>query len=356
MGQLPLFDRGFGSLCEGCDWFDDCGGAATDFACSPWRGIVEPGGESVLHPTQARTSHYLAAVGGPSFNVPILRQALPALPPYLPQVRRRSALHGWLNERIYAVRAKDVVGERAHVLRAAEFRETVGLSADQQLVLLLFDRDPILERLWEQSTRLLPEIAEAEYDAVVAPSYSIWLPRPRTEFLYNVKRSIVIFRALQQMKVPVIPRMAWVIEHDVRRFAEWAADPALEIVSLDLMTFRSDSDWRRQLDGLALFDRLTGRRLRYLVNGPTTVERYADLYNSVPPRRLSITNATMAAPFSANEQDEQEHAQLAIPMSGRYGAGREIAARCKRQRATLAQARNLVQTRRTARRQIRPAA
>jgi len=248
------------------------------------------------------------------------------------------------------------VGERAHVLRAAEFRETVGLSADQQLVLLLFDRDPILERLWEQSTRLLPEIAEAEYDAVVAPSYSIWLPRPRTEFLYNVKRSIVIFRALQQMKVPVIPRMAWVIEHDVRRFAEWAADPALEIVSLDLMTFRSDSDWRRQLDGLALFDRLTGRRLRYLVNGPTTVERYADLYNSVPPRRLSITNATMAAPFSANEQDEQEHAQLAIPMSGRYGAGREIAARCKRQRATLAQARNLVQTRRTARRQIRPAA
>ncbi|MEX0650961.1 MAG: hypothetical protein WD186_02925, partial [Actinomycetota bacterium] len=93
--------------------------------------------------------------------------------PYLPQVRRRSALQGYLREPIYAVRAKEVVGQRAHVLSAPELRATIGLAPQQLLILLLFDSDPVLERLWDDALDLLPEIAGAEYDAVVAPSYSI---------------------------------------------------------------------------------------------------------------------------------------------------------------------------------------
>jgi Domain of unknown function (DUF4417) len=229
------------------------------------------------------------------------------------------------------------------VLRSGELRETIGLTPQQQLVLLLFDSDPVLERLWDEAVHLLPEIAGAEYDAVVAPSYSIWLPRPRTEFLYNVKRSLIVFQALQQMNVPVVPRIAWVIEHDVRRWAEWVSGTVLEVVALDLMTFRARDDWRRQVEGLALFDRLTHRRLRYLINGPTTVDRCADVYAAVAPRRVSITNATLAAPFS--DPDETQPAQLRMALNGDYAAGRKMAARCASQRSTLTLARRLSRTR-----------
>jgi hypothetical protein len=248
-----------------------------------------------------------------------------------------------LNERIYAVRAKEVVGKRPHVLSAGELRDTIGLTPQQQLILLLFDSDPVLERLWNEAVQLLPEIATAQYDAVVAPSYSIWLPRPRTEFLYNVKRSLIVFQALQQLNVSTVPRVAWVIEHDVRRWAQWASNPAIDVVALDLMSFRAVGDWRQQIDGLAMFDRLTNRRLRYLINGPTTVERCADVYSTVAPGRVSITNATLAAPFRDTDEPGQ---QLAMALDGSYGGGREIAARCASQRARLSTARRLVRTRR----------
>jgi hypothetical protein len=252
-----------------------------------------------------------------------------------------------LHEELYAVRAKEVIGRRAHVLTATELRQSVGLRPAQKLVLLLFDSDPILERIWEDARHLLPEIAGAGYEAVVAPSYSIWLPRPRTEFLYNVKRSLVVFQALQQMNVPAIPRVAWVVEHDVRRFAKWASDPALTLVALDLMTFRTDADWRRQIEGLELFDRLTGRRLRYLVNGPTTIDRFADLYCCVPARRVSITNATLAAPAPGTD-DGSDAEQLLIPTPDSYAAGREMRGRCRRQREMLFQARQIARGRRAA--------
>jgi hypothetical protein len=208
----------------------------------PWRGIAEPGGPSVLHPSDPRTSAYLAAVGGAGFDVAARPVVVPSFPPYLPQIRRRTALRGWLTERIYAVRANDVIGRRRHVLRADELRDSVGLEGTQQLVLLLFDRDPILERLWDEAKDLLPEIADAAFDAVVAPSFSIWTPRPRTEFLYQAKRSLIVFHALQRMNVPAIPRVAWLIEHDVQRWAEWASEEAVRTVALDLMTFRQSGE------------------------------------------------------------------------------------------------------------------
>jgi hypothetical protein len=230
----------------------------------------------------------------------------------------------------------------------------LGLQPDQHIWLVLFDKDPILERLWNESSVLLHEIADAQYDAVVAPSYSIWLPRPRTELLYNLKRSLIVFHALQQLHVPAIPRVAWVIEHDARRGARWATNPLLNVVAVDLMTFRTSADWRRQMDGLALFDRLTGENLRYLINGPSTLDRVADVYCSVSAGRVCITNATLAPP--GQDDDEAMHpGQLEIPLSGRYAVGREMAARCRRERAMLLHARRIARRRPVGRRSVRAA-
>lgn len=143
----------------------------------------------------------------------------------------------------YGDGARDVViGRRARVLPAADLKTRVGLRPTQKLVLLLFGQDYVLERLWNEGAVLLPQVATAGYDLVVAPSYSTWTPRPRTEHLYNLKRSLIVYRALQRLGVSAAPRLAWVTKQDIRRYAAWVlVNPAVELVGLDWMTYRGRS-------------------------------------------------------------------------------------------------------------------
>lgn len=271
---------------------------------------------------------------------------VPSLPGYLPQLRFRHAFDGYLREPIYAIRADDVIG--TSVVAATTVRARVGLRQDQMLVLLLFDEDDILERLWREGRSLFPQIAAAGYNLVVAPSYSAWLPRPRPDFLTSAKRSLVAFEVLQRLHVTAIPRLVWVIEHDVRRAASWVRqNSAVELIGLDLQTYtKNPKAFAEQLDGLRLFDRLTRRHLHYLINGPRSEGPVAAVFAAVPDRRVCITNATAAGPF----EDTSGPSQLALGMHGRDPVGVTFAPRCRQRRDAIRRAADSARsTRRSAR-------
>jgi hypothetical protein len=220
---------------------------------------------------------------------------VPALPPFVPQFRYHRPSGARLSDAVYGMRPSEVL-RRDGLYSSDRIRTDLGLEPPQRLMLLLFDKDEILERVWADAARVLDWLATAQFDLVVAPSYSKWTPRPRTEFLVAAKRSLATFQALQDVGVPAIPRLMWELDHDVQRAAVWLHDnPVVETVGLDLQTYRREKEWRDQLDGLALLDRLTGHRLRYVINGPTTIDRMADVFDAVTPRRVCLTNMTEGA-------------------------------------------------------------
>ena len=204
-------------------------------------------------------------------------------------------MRGFLSEPIYAMRAKDVV-KKNRVISAGEMRARLGLREWQLLVLLLFDSDEILEAMWARGAKMVWQLAEAGYDLIVPPSFSTYSPRPRTEFLINVRRSMLYFAALQEAHIPALPRVAWQVSHDAKRFAAWVnANPAVRTVALDWSTYRCAPDWQDQLQGLEVFESHTSRRLKYFINGVTTKDRAKALFSRVSPDRVGITNATTQA-------------------------------------------------------------
>jgi hypothetical protein len=231
---------------------------------------------------------------------------------------------------MYGIRAGEVIKSQ-RVVSAAEVREMVGLSDSQEIILLLFDDDPILERLFDP--RLLLELSKAGYNLIVSPSFSAWEPRPRMEIMYNAKRSLVIYQTLQELGVPALPRVVWSTNQDAERWAEWLnKNPYAADIAIDSMTYRGKDGWRRLIEGLQLVDELTAHRLRYLVNGPTTEDRFMELACAVPFERLHITNAlVMAAPPT------QEESKLFSAVPGDK-SGVRFAARVNAQRMRLSKA------------------
>jgi hypothetical protein len=284
------------TLCPTCPLAATCGAALTDKACPDTWSANDPGGRTVSHPQKPGTMEELLALGGPEFDDIVAREArLPRLPLYTPQPRYRTSLRGVLAEDIYAMRARDVV-KKKRVVSANELREVLGLRSTQLIALLLFDRDEILEDMWERGGLLIWELAEAGYDLIVSPSFSTYSPRPRTEFLINTRRSMLYFQALQEAGAPAVARVAWEVTRDAHRFAKWvAANPSVELVALDWSPYRWARDWQDQLDGLSIFDALTDQHLSYFVNGLTTPRRCDALFRVVPPERVRITNATTQA-------------------------------------------------------------
>jgi hypothetical protein len=297
-GHLRLFSPS--SVCPGCPLKETCGAALTDHACPETWSSEMPGGDPVSHPLKPGTMAELRDLGGPEFDDIVARPAVRLeLPLYTAQIRYRTSLRGHLEEPVYFIRATEVVKSK-RVTTAAEIRQALLLKQDQRLIVLLFDDDELLESMWTRGANLVRELADAGYDAVVSPSFSTYTPRPRTDFLINTKRSLLYFAALQVAGAYAIPRVAWIISHDARRMASWTCEnPSVETVALDLSTYRPQADWRKQLEGLEIFDSMTERRISYLINGPTTQERCAQLYEIAGVDRVRITNATTQAQIPA---------------------------------------------------------
>jgi Domain of unknown function (DUF4417) len=268
----------------------------TDHACPENFSANMPGGDAVSHPLKPGTLDELRELGGPGFDdiaalpVPIL-----VAPNYIPQPRHRRSLRGFLTEDLYILRATDVV-KRRRVISAEEMRGSLGLRTNQRLVLMLFDRDKLLEEIWERGVNLVEQLAAAGYEAIIAPSFSTYTPRPHTEYMINMRRSMIYFRLLQEAGAYAIPRVAWIVSGNARQLVDWAQkNPVVEMFALDLATYRCASDWREQLEGLQIFDSLTDHRLTFLINGASTQQRCEQLFEVLGSERIKITNATTQA-------------------------------------------------------------
>lgn len=287
-----------GPLCAACALRGPCGAALSPLACQLLEPEALADGGRDLHPWTPGFIGAFQAIGGPEFSDVVATRSRQErlLPAFLPGVRFRRALSGKLGTAAaLTVRVGDVLLS-SRVRPAAEFREMLELDSRQAVILLLFGSDEALERLWQEQGRLLPAIAASGYDAVVAPSFSLWVPGTRPNHLYALKRSLWMFGRLEQLGTSVVvPRLAWAVSHDVMRWSDWAIrNRHLETVALDLTTYRSPDDCREQLQFLSEFDRLTGYRLRYLVNGPSCAARYRAVQTVTARDRVSFTNATLA--------------------------------------------------------------
>jgi hypothetical protein len=229
------------------------------------------------------------------FTATVSKTPVPALPKRLLQIRPRSGLRGNLAQPMYLIRSREVVLAR-RIRSALELRAIVGLPAHVSIGVLFFDRDEHLEQVWRRRDEITNSLATAGFDFVTSPSFSLYEPRARLEHLYNLRRSDVMTHLFATAGVPVIPRIDWVIRHDIIRASRWLrANPAVSAISLDWMTLKSRHSWSVAIDGLRLLDDLTEKRLHYLVNGPSNSARRSELMHAID-NRLTLTKSTFASP------------------------------------------------------------
>lgn len=267
---------------------------ASEHACA---APVDPASVR-FHPREAYGEAALEVVGGLGLDrIVALPVQLPSVGDYIAQVRYRTP-QGLLPKRqAYGVRLDQIL--RRKVRTAAEVRAFAGIPDGAALALLCFADDAVLEKLWDDASRFRL-VAAGGWDIISAPSYSLWHRRPRPFHFHSLKRSYLAFEAFQEEGATAIPRADFIDTRDVERQADWfSSNQCVEMVSFDWMTSRGQLHWDTNVDLLALFDRLTGKRLRYLINGTTTFPRIRYLFELLGDDRLTLSDATAVRPIPA---------------------------------------------------------
>jgi hypothetical protein len=305
---------GQGPICGTCAWRSECRAAWSPSPCPAVHGLKAYGGRNALHPHNPVTALLMNEVGGPGFDDVPARPTPPLdLGQVVPQIRPERVLRGQLLESVYCVSSDDVIGKRSQVLEADAMRDIVGLESEQTLVLELFGKDPVLERLWAERRLLLPQLAAAGYAPIVGPSCSLWVPRPRPEHLIALKRSLLVFAELQKLGAPTLPRVAWEEIGDAGRLGRWVRTrPMIGAAGLDLTTYTGTRVFQRQLRFLRTFDRLTCSRLHYWIRGPSTSERWTALFSAIEPARITLTNAETISCYAKSFATKEGELRTAV--------------------------------------------
>jgi len=122
-----------------------------------------------------------------------------------------------------------------------QIREALGVAGDTKLLVYLNAPDPHLERLWAAGRRISGTLRDIGATLIGAPSFSMFLDRPRMDQIYNLRRMLTIWSELVDEGLTPFPTLYACSEADLQRWAAWLADrPAVWLVGTTVQAREMD--------------------------------------------------------------------------------------------------------------------
>lgn len=254
-------------LCGVCPLAAHCDVLGTEYQCGtilPRDGNLQPGTPEALE-WEERLGGFALKMAG-AFEWLNLPRAIPRIyPQNAAGIATRDV--SWA-----AVALGDVLRGGGKCVRSRQEIVAAGsLDPAIHLVLMMAGEDAAMSLLGSAPPELIASIAEAGYDLVLAPHFSVWDGHSpfhnRVQIVYCDRYA----SALAQAEIPTIPVAAWYREVDMRDLAGAVnANPSIRVMWLDWQTIpQGQTAWERALHELDQFAAMVPG-VRFIINGVGT--------------------------------------------------------------------------------------
>ncbi|OHU12746.1 DUF4417 domain-containing protein [Mycobacteroides chelonae] len=206
------------------------------------------------------------------------------LPQFIPQIdtTNTAELDTGLNWPAYALGLRRVFSPKSWEVLPGftniTARDALGLSEGQRAVLVGYGEDPLVEAFWTRRHNIYPMMAQHQWDLVLSPNFSMYGNQPRAEHLLNFRRNLLIAEEMLAAGINAAPNIYWYRLEDLQRYGSWLQDVEPPAISINLQTFRTDSDWTQMaLPGLAWLSASLPAHTKLVVVGASRKARIAEL-------------------------------------------------------------------------------
>lgn len=165
----------------------------------------------------------------------------------------------------------------------AALRQAAGISKETRILVYLNAADPRLEGLYGLGPEIGPILQRLEVSLVGAPSFSVYLTRPRLDQVFNLRRMFTVMGEIEDAGVPVFPNVYSTSESDTAKWIEWLSQRPEVWVIGSVLQPESGKFFEDQVRKLARIVSGVGERrvplhvMLYGVNSPGRARRAAML-------------------------------------------------------------------------------
>lgn len=178
-------------------------------------------------------------------------------------------------------------------------RTAAGISDDTNILVYLNAPDPELEGLYAMGDALAPALSRLRVQAIGAPTYSVYIHRPRVDQIFNLQRMFTVLSELSEHRLPVIPTVFYAREADVLAWRDWLLSNSSVWLIGVVVQRQEETFFQDQITQVTRIQRAlerTGRGLHVLLYGVGSPERVMTAHQLGLRRFACVSsNAAMAA-------------------------------------------------------------
>lgn len=227
---------------------------------------------------------------------PVLHHPIADLPAHLPVLVQAYADPvdlPWIA--LHAGRVLGVTGGAVTPKHRRPLRDVYRLAPHTRLALQFYVEDRVLMGLWRHRRAVIAQLAELDFDLVLAPNVSVWRDDSRFAQLTAQRLSFLLYHELREAGLPVIPDVGFCrFEPDGRLWAEWvSSQPDLSAISIFCGGRRLHAERRAHLEtveDVALLHAGVPPDVAFVLGGVHAPGRLVDYRRAAPGRRMAICN------------------------------------------------------------------
>jgi hypothetical protein len=301
--DLDMFrlDGGTPSIgCRTCPLLSDCGGYARrggGWSCMDRCDSCDQKCDLVCFKRPDFARAFLEVGGFAHRSIPTLVAPADAMPRYIPVMQHpvdKAVPLDWVALPLPSVMRFEGSQYGPRSPTADELRATFGLPSTTKIVLVGVGKDRGIETYWREHRK--QQVARAleplRWSAAIVPNYSLFLEEPRTQHMFNRKRSLLVAKDLSESGIPTALFLQAVSSGD---WAYWEsflrAHPEVTHVAKEFQTGTANpTRGAYALDGVSRLQERLGRRLHLFAIG-------AARYRCELPQRFDSWTILDSTPF-----------------------------------------------------------
>lgn len=241
--------------CERCFFKERCGGCSLCEAaicsniCRKCGALCPKRGAAVIHLRMTMDlDEEIRLVGNRRCRFPY---HIPVLPDRLNsglrnEVARVIGIHG---ENFLSTNGTKI----RNIYKKNGFRRALNLDESVQAILQFYVKDKALEGFWDNRQELYDELMEQHLQAIIVPNFSVYEDAPRMDHLYNIQRSIIVYKEMREKGMEVIPDVAWYNLEDLDIWIELINSSDIKTIAFSFQVvdvrLKASNAWKHYLLG-----------------------------------------------------------------------------------------------------------
>lgn len=174
------------------------------------------------------------------------------------------------------------------------YQGALNIPSNTTAILEFYVRDKTLEGFWDKRRCIYPDLKKMNFEAVIAPNFSVYEDAPRIDHLYSMKRSKTVYNELLDVGINSIPDVSWYSRQDL---SNWAEEITLRNIKLIAFSFqvvdvklKTSNIWRLNLLGFKYLCQNIPEDVQIIIAGVVSPFRVSEVISAAGGRKIHVLN------------------------------------------------------------------